>query len=81
MKRIKRGYYNCEMKVITEHPMQLKDFNITDSYFVQMEHSIRQQPGIYLWSHNRWKRTRKYFNEHFEHKNGKVYPKEVRKEM
>ncbi|MFW5540674.1 MAG: acetyltransferase, partial [Segatella copri] len=30
----------------------------------------------YLWTHNRWKRTREEFDKRYEIKNGKVIPKE-----
>ena len=72
MKRVKRGHYNCEFKVLREDTKRAKPFEITDEYFRRMEQSIRQQPEIYLWSHNRWKRTRAIFDEHFEYVDGKV---------
>lgn len=41
-----------------------------------LEQTIRRQPELWLWSHNRWKRTREEFNERFEVVNGKVVPRE-----
>ena len=73
VKRIKRGHYNCEFKVIRENTKHAKPFEITEEYFREMEQSIRRQPEIYLWSHNRWKRTRAIFNDHFEYIDGKVH--------
>jgi KDO2-lipid IV(A) lauroyltransferase len=44
-----------------------------------LEASIRRQPELWLWSHKRWKRTRKEFEERFMVVNGKVVPKEEEK--
>ena len=41
-----------------------------------LEESIRQQPELWLWSHNRWKRTREEFNRRFQVVDGKVVPRE-----
>jgi KDO2-lipid IV(A) lauroyltransferase len=73
--RVCRGHYNCEMKVIHRDTKVIRDFEITDIYFQELEKTIRRQPELYLWSHNRWKRTREEFNERFEVVNGKVVPK------
>ena len=40
------------------------------------EETIRRDPANWLWSHNRWKRTHKEFDELFEVVNGKVMKKE-----
>lgn len=72
MRRIKRGYYECEMTLMTDRPEEAKDFEITDKYFSLLEKTIRRDPALWLWSHNRWKRTRKEFNERFMEVNGKV---------
>lgn len=68
----KRGYYNCEMRPITRTPKDMEEFKITDIYFRMLEDSIKELPPIWLWSHNRWKRTREEFNRLFEYRNGKV---------
>lgn len=70
--RVKRGYYNCEMRLISRNTKEIADFEITDLYYKELEKSIRNQPEIYLWSHNRWKRTREEFDKRWEIKNGKV---------
>lgn len=70
--RVSRGHYNCEMRVMNRETKGIPDYEITDLYFQELEKSIRRQPEIYLWSHNRWKRTRERFNEHFEEVDGKV---------
>lgn len=75
IKRIKRGYYECEMKRITLHPKQHPDWQLTDSYHRMLEETIRRQPELYLWSHNRWKRTREEFDRNWEVIDGKVMRK------
>ncbi|MBQ8156033.1 MAG: lysophospholipid acyltransferase family protein [Prevotella sp.] len=75
MRRIKRGYYEAEFKLMTRDPKELEDFKLTDMYFDMLEKSIRRVPEFWLWSHNRWKRTRKEFNERFEVIDGKVIAK------
>lgn len=70
--RKKRGHYNCELIVMNTDTPKMGRFEITDQYFKALEENIRLQPEIYLWTHNRWKRTRQRFDEHFEYVDGKV---------
>ncbi len=51
------------------------EFQITDTYFRLLERSIRRNPEYWLWSHDRWKRTRERFNRRFEVVDGKVHEK------
>ena len=76
MSRPKRGYYVAEFKLVTRTPEYLKEFEATDIYHQMLEMSIRRQPELWLWSHNRWKRTREEFNERFQVIGGKVVPRE-----
>jgi KDO2-lipid IV(A) lauroyltransferase len=75
--RVRRGYYEAEFKLITREPQKMKEFEITDIYFKLLEESIRRAPEFWLWSHNRWKRTREEFNERFDVISGKVIPKDT----
>lgn len=75
--RVRRGYYEAEIKLITRDPQKMGEYEITDTYFKMLEQSIRKAPEFWLWSHNRWKRTREEFNERFEVINGKVIPKDT----
>jgi KDO2-lipid IV(A) lauroyltransferase len=75
--RVRRGYYEAEFKLITREPQKMGEFEITDIYFKLLEESIRRAPEFWLWSHNRWKRTREEFNERFDVVNGKVIPKDT----
>lgn len=72
MKKVKRGYYEGEFKLITRDTHLLEEFELTDIYFKMLEENIRRQPEIWLWSHNRWKRTREEFDSRFEVVDGKV---------
>ena len=74
---MRRGYYEAEIKLITREPQKMGEYEITDTYFKMLEQSIRMAPEFWLWSHNRWKRTREEFNERFEVINGKVIPKDT----
>lgn len=76
LSRPKRGYYVAEFKLITRMPEHLKEFEATDIYHQMLEANIRRQPELWLWSHNRWKRTREEFNERFQVIGGKVVPRE-----
>ena len=58
MERPERGKYVCTIKLISEHPEQMSIEELTKTYFAELEKSIRRAPQYYLWTHNRWKRTR-----------------------
>lgn len=70
--RVRRGYYQCDFKLITNEPAKYNDWEITDKYFQLLEETIRRQPELYLWSHKRWKRTREEFNLRYDEKTGRV---------
>ena len=74
--RVRRGYYEAEFKCVTREPQKMGDYEITDIYYQMLETSIRRSPEFWLWSHDRWKRTRKEFNERFEVIDGKVIAKD-----
>lgn len=59
VRRVKRGYYTCEFLRLTNHPIkQIPDWELTDLYTHKLEEMISERPGCWLWSHNRWKRTK-----------------------
>ena len=76
MHRVRRGYYEAEFRLITLKPEELKEYESIDIYFQMLEKNIQREPELWLWSHNRWKRTREEFNERFVIVNGKVVHKE-----
>lgn len=75
VRRLRRGYYEAEFKLITRHPEEMPEYAITDAYYQQLELSIRRDPRFWLWSHKRWSRTRQEFNERFQVVDGKVIAK------
>lgn len=54
----KRGFYEITFEVLTEHPKDLSDEEIMESYIQKMEKTINRHPEYYLWSHKRWKNKR-----------------------
>lgn len=70
--RIKRGYYRCDLKYLTDEPGKFKDYELTDLYFQEVEETILRDPALYLWSHNRWKRTREEFDIRYNKETGRV---------
>lgn len=72
VRRVCRGYYECDLQIITDAPASYPEFRLTDIYFQRLEASIRRDPSLYLWSHNRWKRTHEEFNIRFDPSTGRV---------
>lgn len=75
MSRPRRGYYQCTYKLITKDPNSLDNYEITRKFFTMLEETINKEPAYYLWTHNRWKRTKEEFNRRFNIVSGKVIPK------
>lgn len=59
IKKAKRGYYEAEFIKMHEAPQSLPDFELTALYFRFLEQTIRRQPELYLWTHNRFKHAEK----------------------
>ncbi len=55
IKRIKRGYYESSLKLITEESRPTKKGEITNEMISIIETAIREDPTTYLWSHKRFK--------------------------
>ncbi|ADV42574.1 lysophospholipid acyltransferase family protein [Bacteroides helcogenes] len=53
-----RGCYVAEFKLLTETPKEYEDYQLTEMYMRALENTIRRAPQYWLWTHNRWKRTR-----------------------
>lgn len=58
VERVKRGYYQVRFRLMTLHPKEFPDYELTDQYACLLEESIRRQPAYWLWTHKRWKRTK-----------------------
>lgn len=75
MTRPRRGHYTVEFVPITDTPRELPEGEITRRFFVMLEQSVREAPQYYLWTHNRWKRTKAEFDRRYEVVNGRVVKK------
>ena len=75
VKRVSRGHYECELQVITRDPAAMGQYELTGIYFQRMEQTINRAPQYWLWSHNRWKRTREEFDRRYQVVNGRVVEK------
>lgn len=75
VERPERGKYIYTFKLITDKPGEMPEFEITKRFFAMLEQTIRREPRYYLWSHNRWKRTREEFDKEFKIENGHVVRK------
>lgn len=71
--RPRRGYYVCRFEKIELPEGGYVKFHYTREYYKMLERSIHSAPEFWLWSHNRWKRTREEFN--------KLYTEEERARM
>jgi len=58
IRRVKRGYYEVDVTIITENAAETADFQITNRHVALLEESIRRNPQYWLWSHRRWKHKR-----------------------
>ena len=51
-----RGHYHIDMIELADDPAALPEGELTRRYARALENTIRRDPAIWLWSHNRWKR-------------------------
>ena len=72
VERPRRGQYVFTYKLMTREPSKMEHGELTRQYFKLLENSIRRNPSIYLWTHDRWKRTREEFERRYVVKNGHV---------
>ena len=63
VERVKRGYYRATFRLMTLHPKEYADYDLTDWYARLLEESIRRRPAYWLWTHKRWKRTKEQWLE------------------
>jgi len=57
-RRVKRGYYEVDVTLITENAAETFDYQITNTHVGMLEETIRRNPQYWLWSHRRWKHKR-----------------------
>ncbi|MDE6772890.1 MAG: lysophospholipid acyltransferase family protein [Muribaculaceae bacterium] len=65
IQRPRRGEYVCRYIKMTDDAAGLPQFELTKKYYEMLEATIRRTPHLWLWSHNRWKRTRQGFYEYY----------------
>ena len=80
VRRVKRGYYECEFKLIERESGTIPDYELTERYMQELERTIRRDPALWLWSHDRWSRTKEEFDIRWYVKDGKVYEKVTEEE-
>ena len=70
-KKIKRGFYETDFKLINKNPKEIENYKITDEYIKLTEELVKKQPECYLWSHRRFKHRNSYkeWEENFAAKN------------
>ena len=57
-KKVSRGHYEATLEILSEHPKDVPDFELTDKYLKLLEKQIYEAPEYYLWTHKRWKYRR-----------------------
>jgi KDO2-lipid IV(A) lauroyltransferase len=57
-RKIRRGYYETEFLLVTDHARSCPEFEITDRCNSFLEKQILEKPEFWLWSHKRWKHKR-----------------------
>ncbi|MDB3862363.1 lysophospholipid acyltransferase family protein [Flavobacteriaceae bacterium] len=58
IKRVKRGYYELEFKLISDQSKDTAVNQITDVYTEWLEEQIKEDPSQYFWTHKRFKHAR-----------------------
>ena len=46
----------------------VSEYEVTDIYMQHLEQMIRREPQFWLWSHNRWKRTKAEWERRMQQK-------------
>jgi Kdo2-lipid IVA lauroyltransferase/acyltransferase len=57
MRKVRRGHYEMELKLICEDPKSMSWGQITEAHTQLLEKEIIAHPENWIWSHKRWKRT------------------------
>lgn len=55
VQRVRRGFYELELTVLTSDPNGLQNGEPTELYARKLESVILRKPEDWLWSHNRWR--------------------------
>ena len=55
IRRVKRGYYECELSPLHDCPASIPNFELTNLYYWRLEQEIVSHPELYLWTHKRFR--------------------------
>lgn len=55
VRKIKRGYYEIELSVLSENAAMLTETELTTLHTQKLESYIKENPEYWVWSHKRWK--------------------------
>jgi Kdo2-lipid IVA lauroyltransferase/acyltransferase len=58
VRKVSRGMYTFELKLITDRPREAKTGEIIETVMHLLEDEIRKDPRYWLWTHRRWKHKR-----------------------
>lgn len=58
-KRIKRGFYEAEFIHMDDTTTKDRNFGLTETYFRLLEETIYQNPEFYLWTHRRFRLSKR----------------------
>lgn len=58
LEKHKRGYCHVTFDLVTEHPKETADGEITELFARRVEQTILREPAYWFWSHKRWKHKR-----------------------
>jgi len=53
--KVKRGYYQTTMHILSETPTKVPDYQISDLFMQKLEGQIIKKPEYYFWTHKRFK--------------------------
>lgn len=56
--KVKRGHFKCSVSAITPDASKEEEHVVTDAYTRKLEQTIINNPAYYLWTHNKWSRTK-----------------------
>ena len=59
----KRGHYSATVSMMSLDASKEPEFALTEMYMRKFEKTILRQPAFYLWTHNRWKFSKKKESE------------------
>ena len=55
MEHLSRGHYRITIRQMADNLNEVAEGDLTRQYTQLLEQTIRRDPAIWLWSHNRWK--------------------------